>query len=197
MYAENGEGSYWGGREGLPVFSNCLWNSTAGLSPRCTWGTHVSSTIVDGEHVFGHSLDYSPPVFHCHRGTCPWNSLSNLIGGPHIQMLMLFIWGGDYRTSYSYQRAYSWKAKRGEVPCGAQREPPGGLLPRFQSSPGHQAEVFWGTSPYFWSRGIPWPLWSLLGDGHMCHLLDSEIYKIQEVWNGQRDLWYANYVLKS
>ena len=33
-YAGNGEGSHWGGREGLPVFSNCLQSGTAGLSPQ-------------------------------------------------------------------------------------------------------------------------------------------------------------------
>ena len=28
------------------------------------------------------------------------------------------------------------------------------------------------------------------------NLLDSEIYEIQEVWTGQKDLWYANDALK-
>ena len=109
-----------------------------------------------------------PPVIHCHRGTCPWNSLSNHIGSSCIQMAMPFIWGGGYKTSYSYWRVYSLKAKRGEVPHGAQRELPGGLLPGFQSSSVHQAEVFWSKSPYFQPRGISQLLWSLPGDGHMC-----------------------------
>ena len=83
-------------------------------------------------------------------------------------MAMPFLWGGGYRTSYSYWRAYSSKVKRGEVPCRAQRKPAGGLLPWFWSSLGHQAEVFWGTLAYVWPKGILWPLWSLPGDGHMC-----------------------------
>ena len=47
---------------GLPVFSNCLWSSAMGLSTQSTWGTHVPSTIIDGEHVFGSSWPY--PLSH-------------------------------------------------------------------------------------------------------------------------------------
>ena len=47
-------------REGLPVFSNCLWSGTAEPSPRSMWFTHVPSTIANGEHVFGCSLGHFP-----------------------------------------------------------------------------------------------------------------------------------------
>ena len=71
----------------------------------------------------------------------------------------------------------SVKAKRGEVPGGVQGEPPGGLLQGLQSSPDHQTEVFWGTSPYLWPGGIPQPLWSLSGDDHICQ--SSRLWDLQ------------------
>ena len=44
------------------------------------------------------------------------------------------------------------------------------------------------------SHNLSGLLWEIVA---CADLLDSEIYKIQEVWTSQRDLWYANDVLKS
>ena len=107
--------------------------------------------------------------------SCPlqWGNLllqlpSNCVGETHTQTAMLFIWGEGYWTSFSYQRTYSSEVKRGEVPCRAQRKSPGDLLLGHWSSPGHQADIFWDTLPYFWPWGIPWSLQSILGDDHIC-----------------------------
>ena len=116
MHAGNAQGGHWRGREGLPVFSNCLWSSTTGLSTWSTWGTHVPSTIIDGEHVFGHSFGHFSSNHPLPQRNLPLKFPAHLhqLAALHVKMVMPFIWGGGYRTSYSYQGAYSLKAKRGE-----------------------------------------------------------------------------------
>ena len=101
------------------------------------------------------SLFAIPPGHLQQQGNLPLQLPIQLFSGPHVQMVMPFIWGGGYRTSNPYQRAYSSEAKRGEVPCGAQGKLPGGLSLRLQFSLHHQVVVFWGTSLYFWPKGIP------------------------------------------
>ena len=197
MYAGNGEGSHWGGREGSPVFSNCLQSSAVGLSPRSMWGTQVPSTIVDGEHVFGCSLGHFPSVTHCRRGTWPWNSPSNCIGSPHIQMVMPFIWGGSYKTCYSYQGPTHQKWKEGKFLVG--------LKGNCQVAFCWDSDLVWVTRQRYFKAhhptfnqegshnlsGLSWEMVTCTD------LLDSEIYEIQEVWTRQKDLQYANDALKS
>ena len=158
---------------------------------------HVSSTIADGEHVFGHSLGHFPSVIHCHGGACPWNSPSNCVGSPHIQMAMPFIWGGGYRISYSYQRAYLSEVKRGEVPHRPQRELPGGLLPGLDLVQVTRQRYFEAHHPTFDQEGshdLSGLFWEMITSAN---LLDSELYEIQEFWTRQKDLQYAHHVMKS
>ena len=97
----------------------------------------------------------------------PATPCPTVLGGTHAQMAMMCIWGGGHWTSYSCQRTYLSEAKRGKVPCGAQRKPPEGLSSGHWFSPGHQADVFWGTPPSFWPGGIPQSLQSLSADDHI------------------------------
>ena len=140
------------------------------------WGTHVPSTIVDGEHVFGCCLGHSPLVMHCHRGTCPWYSLSNHNSGPHIQMVMPFIWGVGYRTSYPYQRAYSSKMKRGKFLVGLKRTTrrPLARIPIYSNSLG--GSILRHITLLLTKRD---PMTSLVSSGrcHMCWL--SRLWDLQ------------------
>ena len=118
----------------MAVFSNFLCSSgTSGLSPGSMWGTHVSSTIVDGEHVFGHSLGHSPQSSTAIGEPAPLNSMYNHIGGPHMSKWQCHSSGEEATgPGYSYQkslliesedwRSSSWGSK------GTARRPFAGIL---------------------------------------------------------------------
>ena len=80
------------------------------------------------------------------------------------------------------QKSLLIRSRKGEAPLRAQRNPLGGLLLGHLPSSGHQADVYWGTSPYFWPGGIPWFLQSFSGDDHLC-----QTHGVQDLWS-QRGL---------
>ena len=108
-----------------------------------------------------------------------------------------FIWGGGYRTSYSYQRAYSSKEKRGKFLTG--------LKENCQEAFCQDSNLVWVTRQRYCEANCPTfdqkgshDLSGLFQEMVTCtNLLDSEIYEIQEVWTGQKDLQYTNDALKS
>ena len=168
-----------------------MWGHTAGLSPRSMGDTNVPSPITDGQHVFGHSLGHLPPAHHHNGGTYPYNPLvqqcqwhpcpSQESNSDAIQM--------GYWTHYSCWRTHSSEAERREDPHRAQRKPLGGLSLGQQSSPGHQADVFWDT-PLCLLPG------EVLRDIISANLLESKIYEVQEVWARRKDLRYAHHVMR-
>ena len=66
-----------------PILPSHLRDGPAGLPPRSPRGTNVPSPVTDGEHVFGYSPGHSPSDTHLHRGTYPFDFLSNHSSSTH------------------------------------------------------------------------------------------------------------------
>ena len=167
MYAGNWKGSHWGGREGLPAFSNHLQSGTAGLSPRSMSGTHVPTTIANGEHVFGCSLGHFPQLSTTMGQPAPATPCPTVLTAPVPKWWHFSPREKATGPATPTEEPTHWKWKEGKFLVGTQRKVLGGLSLGHQSIAGHQADIFWETPPYFQPGGVPQSLQSLSGDDHI------------------------------
>ena len=181
-YAVNGEGSYWGGREGLPVFSNCLQSSA---SEAC-WVLMCPLQLLMGNmslaallaippsHPLPEKLSLKLPVqLHWH----PPHPIGNAIYlGRRLQNqlpLKSLLIKSEERGSFSWsskencQEVFCWDSDLVQITRWRYFE---------AHCPTFDQEGFHDLSGLFWEMVT------------CANLLDSEIYKIQEVCTGWRDL---------
>ena len=196
-HAGNVEGGHWREREGLPVFSNFLWSSTMGLCTWSTWGTHVPSTVIDGEHVFGCSLGHFPSVIHCHGWTCPWNSHSTMLAAPVSKWQCHSSGKEATRPATPTKEPTHQKQKEGKFLVGLKENCQEVFCRDFNLVWAMRQRYFEAHHPTFNQEGSH-DLSDLFQEMiTSANLLDSEIYEIQEIWTGLKDFQYANDALKS
>ena len=194
--------------ERLPLLPCHLWNSLTGLSPRSLWGTDGSLHLLIGNMPLATLLNI-PPRYPPLDMNLPYRSLTLLppwhLGPqqdpngdtlpltrlyPHLYwkallegslkncptwskgMRCLFTnhWWGVCEEAFAKDSDLVWKARE---------------------------DYFKTNCPHFdceTSCDLTGVFWDMVTSAS---LLGSQIYKIQEVWRGQDELWYANDVLKT
>ena len=195
-YVGNGEGSYWGRREGLPVFSNCLQSSTVCLSPRSMRVLMCPLQLLMRNMSLA-ALLAIPPIIHCHKGTCPWNSLSNHIGDPMSKWQCCSSGEEVTGPATPTEEPTHQKQREGKFLMGLKESCQEAFCWDSDLVQVTRQMYFKAHCPTFNQEGSH-DLSGLFQQMVACaDLLDSEIYEIQEVWTSQRDLQYANDALKS